>query len=89
MWIPVIDGALELQCAIGRIYPLKRGDGLGIVGAATGEDTGRYQQNCGCAPVGIEKEPLRDGADERGSLTQSSSDPKEIQRMTCTSEDAQ
>ena len=22
MWIPVIDGALELQCAIGRIYPL-------------------------------------------------------------------
>ena len=69
--------------------PAKRGDGLGIVGAATGGDAGRYQQNCGCAPVGIEKEPLMDGADERGLLTQSSSDPKEIQRMTCTSEDAQ
>ena len=39
LWIQVIDGALELQCDNGMIYPLKRGDGLGIVDAATGGHT--------------------------------------------------
>ena len=39
LWIQVIDGALELQCVNGMICPLKRGDGLGIVDAATGGHT--------------------------------------------------
>ena len=39
LWIQVIDGALELQCDNGMIDPLKRGDGLGIVDAATGRHT--------------------------------------------------
>jgi len=39
LWIQVIDGALELQSKNGATYPLKRGDGLGIVDATTGEYT--------------------------------------------------
>ena len=39
LWIQVIDGMLELQCVDGVNYPLKRGDGLGIVDSATGGHT--------------------------------------------------
>ena len=39
LWIQVIDGMLELQCVDGVNYPLKRGDGLGIVDATTGDYT--------------------------------------------------
>tara|TARA_B100000902_G_scaffold298899_1_gene286285 strand:+ start:321 stop:1100 length:780 start_codon:yes stop_codon:yes gene_type:complete len=39
LWIQVIDGELELRNDNGSTYPLKRGDGVGIVDSTTGTHT--------------------------------------------------